>query len=154
MLRLEAVGPLEESLNDGEELARLAFLAWIGVTASILLLSAGGIYALMSFTVTRRRREIGIRSALGAGPRRVVGSILSRAAGQIALGIVVGTGLAGVLVRVIGSVSSLMRDLTWVAIAGLFVAVAVVVTVVGLAAALGPARRALRIQPTEALRLE
>ena len=152
MLRLEDVNTLEASLNDDERMSRLAFLTVVGVTSSILLLSAAGIYALMSFTVTRRRREIGIRSALGAGPRRVAANVLARAAGQIALGIVLGTVVAGVLVRVIGSVSSLMRDLTWIAIVGLLLAVAVVMAAVGLAAALGPARRALRIQPTEALR--
>jgi predicted permease len=154
MLRLEDVHTLEASLNDDEGMARLAFLTVVGVTLSILLLSAGGIYALMSFTVTRRRREIGIRSALGAGPRRVAASVLARAGGQIGLGIVLGTLLAGVLVRVLGSVTSVMRDLTWVDIVGLLVAVAVVVTAVGLAAALGPARRALQIPPTEALKTE
>ena len=154
MLRLEDVATLEARMNEERELVRLVFLTVVGVTASILLLSAAGIYALMSFTITRRRREIGIRSALGAGPGRVAASVLARAAGQIALGIVVGIGLAAALARLIGSMSSMMRDLTWVALGGLLLVVAVFMTAVGLAAALGPARRALRIQPTEALRME
>ena len=154
MLRLEDVATVEARMNEERELVRLVFLTLVGVTASILLLSAAGIYALMSFTVTRRRREIGIRSALGAGPGRVAATVLSRAAGQIALGIVIGTGLAAAVARVIGSMSSMMRDLTWVTIVGLLLTVAAFMAAIGLAAALGPARRALRIQPTEALRAD
>ena len=69
-------------------------LALAVVTLSVLLLSAAGIYALMSFTVTRRRREIGIRAALGAHPRRILASIFSRALGQLALGLMVGAAAA------------------------------------------------------------
>jgi hypothetical protein len=52
----------------------------IAVTISVLLLTAGGIYAMMSFTVARRRREIGIRAALGADARRVLIGIFGRRA--------------------------------------------------------------------------
>ena len=53
-------------------------------------LSAAGISAMMAFTVTRRRREIGIRSALGANARRVLGSIFARASAQVSAGIALG----------------------------------------------------------------
>ena len=62
------------------------------ITGSVLLLSAAGIHALMSFTVNQRRREIGIRSALGASTRLILTSVLARATRQLALG--VGLGLA------------------------------------------------------------
>jgi len=60
------------------------------VVLTVLLLSAAGIHVLMSFTVTQRRKEIGIRAALGADPHRLLGSIFSRAMGQLAPGAAVG----------------------------------------------------------------
>ena len=68
----------------------------------VLLLSAAGIYALMSFTVAQRTREIGIRVALGARPRRVLGDIFSRATRQLALGMLVGSLASGALFAAVG----------------------------------------------------
>ena len=56
------------------------------VTGSVLLLSAAGLYALMAFTVAQRRREIGIRSALGAQPGHLVAAVFRRAFWQIGAG--------------------------------------------------------------------
>jgi putative ABC transport system permease protein len=94
----------------------------------------------------RRRREIGIRAALGAGPRRVLAGVLSAVARQVATGIVVGLFLGALLLQS-------LEDGGWDARGGLaLVVVAVLMCAIALAAALGPARGALRIQPTEALR--
>ena len=146
MLRLSEVKTIEAELHDNDALVRLAFVALLGLTMSVVLLSAAGIYALMSFTVTQRRREIGIRSALGAGARHVVGGVLSRAAGQIAIGIVVGLGLGVVTFKLLGQDTISGRD------ALMLVANVALMVVVGLLAAVGPALKALRIQPTEALK--
>src|SRR4026209_2539687 len=73
---------------------RLMVLGSSLVILTALLLSAAGIYAMMSFTVSQRRKEIGIRAALGADAGRLLRSIFTRAALQLAAGIVVGTGLA------------------------------------------------------------
>src|SRR5690606_5397010 len=105
---------------------------------------AAGIHALMSFTVVRRRKEVAIRTALGAHPRRVLGAVFARSLGQIALGVLVGSLLAGGLLRGVG--------LPVARSAALLLAIAALITAVGLLAATGPARRALRIQPMEALR--
>ena len=123
----------------------LAFTAIVVVLGTVILLSAAGIHALMSLTVTRRRKEIGIRTALGAHPRRVLASIFSRAAWQLGLG-----GLAGVI---LGAWLLGWTDLTGTGAVPLLVVVAVML-MAGLMAAVGPARRGLGIHPMEALREE
>ena len=118
------------------------------VTIAVLLLSAAGIYALIAFTVARRRREIGIRAALGAGPRQVIGGVLARAMRQIATGIAIGLTVAGLLDHAINGGYTGGRGI-W-----LLAAVGVLMSLVGVAASVGPARRALAIPPTEALKGE
>jgi putative ABC transport system permease protein len=148
MLRLESIKSLEQTVSDDNTGKQLVILAVELVTMSTVLLSAAGIYALMSFTITRRRREIGIRSALGAGPQRVLMSVLSRVMVQVVIGIVIGISLGAVLDQALNG--------GWTGRRGTLVlpAVAVLMVAVGLIAAIGPASRALRIQPTEALRSE
>ncbi len=148
MLRLEDIRPLDETLSVERMASRVIFVAVTLVSLSVVLLSAAGIYALMSFTIARRRREIGIRTALGAGPRRVITGVLSKAARQIAIGIIIGIALAGVLVQ---AMEGGMGDVRGVVVLG---GVAALMATIGLLAAWGPARRALRIQPTEALKAE
>jgi hypothetical protein len=118
------------------------------VILSVLLLSAAGIYALMSFTVSQRRKEIGIRAALGADPRRILGSIFSRAVRQLGVGVAVGLAAAGLLDVLADG------DVLYGRGAVLLPAVCVLMLAAGLLATLGPARRGLRIQPMEALREE
>jgi ABC-type antimicrobial peptide transport system permease subunit len=112
------------------------------VSFIVLLLSATGIHSLMSFTVARRTREIGIRAALGASPGRIVRGIFARAFVQITAGLLAGS----VLVALVGLGSA--RQVV------LLLAADVVMLVVGLTACAVPLRRALRIDPTEALRAE
>jgi hypothetical protein len=125
----------------------LLFVAFAvaAVTLSVLLLSATGIYAMMSFTVAGRRREIGIRTALGADRGGVLAGVFARAGAQIGLGVLAGLILAAAVNQVTGG--SLLGNNNLV----LFPAVALVMISVGLLSAFGPARRALDVQPTEAL---
>ena len=141
-LRLTDVQPLAE-VGGGEAKMNwvLTYVAWI-VSFVVLILSATGIHALMSFTVTRRTREIGIRAALGASQGRIVAGIFSRAFVQIGAGVVIGSGLAALL----GTHSA--RDVLL-----LFGADATML-IAGLVSCAVPLRRALRIDPTEALRAE
>jgi predicted permease len=148
MLRLGNVGALDRTLFENMAVTRFTIIAVALVTLSVLLLSAAGIYALMSFTINRRRREIGIRAALGAGSRNVLWSVLSSAMRQIAIGIVVGLVLVG-LMQLTGD----GEPLGW-SDALLLFGVAAMMTVVGLLASIGPARRALAIPPSEALRAD
>ncbi|HEV8240384.1 MAG TPA: ABC transporter permease [Thermoanaerobaculia bacterium] len=133
--------------EDMQTFARVA-LGLLLAAASVLLLSAAGIHALVSFTVNKRHREIGIRTALGANARRILGSVLARAAGQLAVGAAVGLVLTVLLDRATGGELMSGAALVVVPTAASFA------VLVGLLAAAGPARRALRVQPTEAIRAE
>jgi putative ABC transport system permease protein len=141
-IRLTDVQPLTDVGGSEAKINwTLTWVAWL-VSSIVLLLSATGIHALMSFTVTRRTKEIGIRAALGASQKRIVTDIFSRAFLQISLGVLVGSGLA-----VLWGVES-MRAL-W-----LLLGADAVMMLVGLTACALPLRRALRINPTDALRAE
>jgi predicted lysophospholipase L1 biosynthesis ABC-type transport system permease subunit len=112
-----------------------------------LLLSLAGIYAVMSFTVSRRTREIGVRVALGADPRRVIVALFARPLAQVAWGIAGGGVLVGLLTRAASG------PLSWSEV-GLLIGYAMLMMAVSLLACLVPTRRALRVQPTEALRAD
>jgi predicted permease len=127
---------------------RLMVLGSSLVILTALLLSAAGIYAMMSFTVSQRRKEIGIRAAMGADAGQLLRSIFTKAALQLAAGVVAGIVLALMTDR--ASEGELLGPFG----RALVPVTAVVMTIVGLFATIGPARRGLRIQPTEALRAE
>jgi len=114
----------------------------------VLLFSAAGVYALMSFTVSQRRREIGIRAALGASSMRLLRSVFSRVAAQVSMGVVLGALGAKAIAPLSDDVVLAKR------LAIVTPAIALIMVVVGVVAAYGPARRSLRIQPTEAVRAE
>jgi ABC-type antimicrobial peptide transport system permease subunit len=118
------------------------------LTGSVLLLSAAGIYALVSFTVTRRRREIGIRSALGATQRQVLSAILWPVARRIGFGVIIGLAGAAMVDRVSGG------EMLGGRASVLLPAFAIAMSIVALLAAFGPTRRGLRTQPIEALRAD
>jgi len=109
-----------------------------------LVFSAAGLYALMAVAVARRTREIGIRLALGANHRHVLGSVFARAGRQLGGGIIAGNSIILLIAWRAGAVTP---DLL-VAL----VIMSVIMAAVGVLACAAPARRALRVQPTEALR--
>ena len=119
------------------------------VTGSVLLLSAAGLYALMAFTVAQRRREIGIRSALGAQPGHLVAAVFRRAFWQIGAG-----SAAGMLAAYLAGRYVPIEQIGGLPIPGILPGAAAFMLLVGVLASLGPARRGLRIDPTEALRSE
>ena len=113
------------------------------VSAVAMLLSLAGIYAVMSFTVARRTREIGIRVALGAPRRRVVAAVFARPLAQVGLGVAAGC----VLTAMFGD------SVQPAALAGAL-GYSVLMLGVCLLACVVPTRRALDVQPTEALRAD
>lgn len=115
-----------------------------------LALSAVGIYGVLAYTVSQRTRELGIRVALGAGVRDIIGMILGQGVRLAGLGLVIG--LAGALV-----VTRLMTTLLYDVKPGdpvVFIVVAAALLTVALVASLIPSLRAVRIRPASALRYE
>ena len=146
-LRADELRTLDEIYRGQAVGNYLGASALVTVTLSVLLLSAAGMYAFMSFTVNQRRREIGIRSALGAQPRRLLAGILRRALGQVAAG-----AIGGVLVALLVGYYIPVEQMDGWDIPGIIPAAAALLVAVGLLAVVGPARRALLVDPTEALR--
>jgi ABC-type antimicrobial peptide transport system permease subunit len=145
-LKLERVHGVLPMWNNERRAFRLMAVAVLAGTLSVLLLSAAGIYAMMSFTVSRRRREIGIRAALGADARRVVTGIFGRAGAQLGAGIAAGVAIASAF-EWLGPGGTMGGNALII-----LPSVVAVMFAVGLLAAIGPACRCLAVQPTEALR--
>ena len=122
-----------------------------GTGALALLLSAIGLYAVVAFAVGQRVREIGIRTALGAGSRQVVRLFVRRGLSLCLFGLVIGLLLGNAGVRVISAVEGIEPP---TGLLGLSVLVALFVVGVALLASWIPARAAARIDPLAALRVE
>jgi putative ABC transport system permease protein len=115
-----------------------------------LLIASIGIYGVMSFAVTRRFKEIGIRQALGAQAARIVQSVVSHGAGVAAAGLAVGLATGYGLARVAESFVPGLIAADLLAYAG----VAAIILTVALVASAVPAIRAASINPSETLRSE
>jgi predicted permease len=139
---------LEERIGTSLAPRRLAMSVLTGLAALSLGLAIFGLYGVISYVVSQRTTEFGIRAALGAEPSQVRGLVVRQGLRLAIVGIVVGLGAAWVATR---SLSALLfgvtahDPLTFIGAAGL-------VTVVAIAATFVPARRATAISPTEALR--
>jgi putative ABC transport system permease protein len=143
-LQLQDIVTLEEIAGQQQAPLVIGFVVVASILLTAVVFSAAGLYALMAVAVARRTREIGIRIALGATPRRVLGSVFARAGRQLGGGIIAGNSLILLIAWRADSVT-----------AGLLVSsvvTSVIMAVVGVLACAAPARRALRVQPTEALR--
>jgi ABC-type antimicrobial peptide transport system permease subunit len=119
-----------------------------------VVLASVGIYGVMSFAVSQRTQEFGVRMALGADRRHILGMVLRQGSTQVVLGLGIGLVLALALVNFgRDAIANLLigvsanDPLTFAAVAGL-------VTIVALVAMLVPARRATRVDPLVALRTE
>jgi len=115
-----------------------------------IVLAAAGVYGTMSYLVTRRTREIGIRMAMGARQADVLGMVLGETTVLVVLAIVAGLGGAWALTRYIRSMLFGVSELDPTT----FTLTSVLLAAIVLMAALGPARRAVRIDPMTALREE
>jgi putative ABC transport system permease protein len=147
---LDAIAPLDGLV--GDSLARQRFYAVIlaGFASIAALLAAIGVYGVLACAVIERTREIGVRMALGAGPRHVLGLVLGRglllSAAGIASGLVGAAAATRYLQTLLYGITPLDR--------GTFLVVAVAFAAVAALASYLPARRATKVDPIVALRTE
>ena len=139
-LQISEIARFDQVAAAGARTMTLLFWLFLALAFVVVLLSLTGIYSVLSFTASQRTREVGIRVALGGRPRHVVAVLFRGPMTQIVLGILIGLVIAdrlseGDMVRVIA-----VYGCAVVAISAL--------------ATLGPVRRALRIQPVDALRAD
>ena len=148
--------PIESTVTMDEALAasvaqprfRTVLVALFAMAAT--LIATCGIYGLMAYAVAQRRREIGVRMALGAGRGDVLRLVLARALRIVVAGVVVGLAGAAGVTRVLQTFLFGVTPTDPIA----FTIVTLLLMTVGLTAAWLPARRATRIDPSAALRAE
>ena len=149
-LPLYDVATMESRLHDSTAVYRFLLLLLGALGLSGLLLAGVGVYGVVAYAVAQQRKEIGIRIALGATARQVLGMTTRTGLLPVGVGLVLGLVLSVVLGR---SMAGVLRGvgttdvLTLAAVAALLLAASV-------AAVLLPSRRALRISPSEALAAE
>ncbi|MBO0694898.1 MAG: ABC transporter permease [Verrucomicrobia bacterium] len=141
----------DESLSGNRIIVSL-FAIFGGVA---FVLSAVGLYGVMSFSVSQRTQEFGIRMALGADARRIFRMVMTQGAWQLVIGLVVGAAAAALLLGVL--VAAALRNILFKVNAldpSIYLAVAGLLTIVAALSCFVPARRATRVNPVEALRYE
>ncbi|HEX2100922.1 MAG TPA: ADOP family duplicated permease, partial [Candidatus Synoicihabitans sp.] len=147
-LPVDDIKVLQERIDDSLVTRRSPALL-VGIFAAVaLLLAAVGTYGVLAYTVNQRRREIGVRMALGAQPRQVLQQFLGLGLRLLLLGVSVGAFGAWAAGR---AMSSLLFSVDGFHL-GVVAATAAILLVVVLLATLLPSRRAARVSPLEALR--
>jgi putative ABC transport system permease protein len=131
-------------------LPRISMLLLGAFAISALLLAVVGIYGVVSYSVTQRTRELGVRMALGAASADTVRLVLSRSLRLVAAGTVCGLIASVAVTRVM---AGLLYDVSPLDPA-VFVGVSILLAAAGLVAGLIPARRATRVDPIVALRIQ
>ena len=149
-LPIENIAPMRSFVDDSvaQPRFRTTLLGLFGAAA--LLLAVLGIYGVISYSVGRRTREVGIRLALGAAPGDVLRMVLGEGLALVGVGLALGLAGAFLATR---SLSSLLFEVSRLD-AGSWAGVAVLLLLAGLAASWIPARRATRVDPVSALRAE
>jgi len=138
---------MNEVLSRASSGRRFNTLLLSGLGLIGLILAAIGIYGVIAFFVTQRTHEIGVRLALGATKRNVIGLVLGQGATLAAFGVLAGAGASAAATRVLRGLLFQVDALDPLT----YVACALVLAAVAIAATLIPARRAARVQPASSL---
>jgi putative ABC transport system permease protein len=141
---------MEQIISGSLAERRFTMLLLIIFAATALLLAAVGIYGVMSYTVTRRTHELGIRTTLGASRREIVGLVLRQGMKLAAIGMAAGLVAALVLTRLMAGLLYGVRPADPATLA----AVTLLLGGIALLACYIPARRATAVDPVVALRCE
>jgi len=149
-LPLYDVATMEQRLHDSLARRRLAMSLLVTFAACAFALAIVGVYGLMSYWVGQRTRDIGIRIALGANAPRIVAMIVREFAGVVGAGLVMGAVAAFLLTSVM---SSMLFGVSATDPAT-FVAVPLVLAIVTVLATYAPMRRATRVDPLSAIRMD
>jgi putative ABC transport system permease protein len=149
-LPLTRVATIDELLSVSVAQPRFNMALLVGLAFCALALAAVGVYGVVSYSVTRRTREIGVRMALGASAGDTVWLVVGQSLRVIAIGVVVGVAGAMVLARFIRGMLFGVGPSDPVT----YVTVGAALLLVGMASAAFPARRAAGVDPVEALRVE
>jgi putative ABC transport system permease protein len=149
-LPIAKVSTMEELAGSSVALPRLHTLLLAIFGALALGLAAVGLYGVIAQLVAQRRHEVGVRIALGARPRAIVGRIVGRAMTLVAIGLLIGCGLALALTHLM---STLLFGVTPTDVPT-FVGSAIVLLATSALASYLPARRAASVDPIVALRCE
>jgi putative ABC transport system permease protein len=144
------VQPLRQMVAKSLDQRRFTLTLMLMFACVALVLAAVGIYGVMAYTVVQRTQEIGIRVALGARPRQVLGMVVRDGMTLVAAGLVIGSLAALALTRV---AASLLYGVS-AADATTYAALSLLLATVALTAIVLPARRAMRVDPLTALRSE
>jgi ABC-type antimicrobial peptide transport system permease subunit len=149
-LPVYGVQSMREMLGENLSMRKLASSLMSLFAAAALALAALGIYGVMSYSVSERRREVGLRMALGAQRTGVLSLVVGQAARLIVIGLAIGLGGALALSRVIETMLFGVGGKDALS----YVGVGLVLALAGALASLAPAIRASRVQPMEALRTQ
>jgi putative ABC transport system permease protein len=147
-LAVYGVEPLTATLADSFGTRRFVMLLLMLFAALAMLLAAVGVHGVLSYTVSQRTREIGVRMAMGASPRSVVRLVLGEGAKLIVLGLGTGLVLGVAFTRALGGLLYGVTSTDPLT----FLAVGVLLAVVAGVSSYIPARRAMRVDPIVALR--
>jgi len=147
---IPAMRTMQEILVQSVAERRFQMLLAVAFGATALFLAVLGIYGVISYTVARRTNEMGIRLALGARPRHLLGMVVGQAMTPVVLGLAFGIAASLAAGRV---VSNLLYDVT-ARDPGTIAAVAALLLIIATVACWAPARRATKVDPLDALRYE